>query len=137
MQVQRTKTAAQAATEAANNVKSRVAVFDAVSEISLGIAYLHETEKHLRNGSWESVVDSYSAVRTALTRLVELSSGIDDAQRSKIRSMLTDIASLCEQIDNGMTAEQKTLQKARALKKARSYSDLLEAVKVRFNKVAI
>jgi hypothetical protein len=53
MQLSRTINATQAAAKAIASVKSRVAAYDAVFEISRATSSLKETERHLKRHSWQ------------------------------------------------------------------------------------
>ncbi len=128
-QLRRTATNAEAAKRAAEAVKSRVATYDAVFEVSRATAALRETQRHLRIGALESAVDSYVTVREALVRLIELPSPLGGEERARIGAMLSDITVLCDKIEAGLQ-RGKPPDVTKAIKSARDHGALMTRLRI-------
>jgi hypothetical protein len=124
-QLARTKSAAQAATEALDEVRSRVSTYDAVVETSRAIAFIRETQRHLKVPSWESAVVSYNGARESLVRLIELPSKIAQPDKDNLAVVLADITSLCDRIEAGLLRQRVTVDRGKALRVSKDHEELV------------
>lgn len=88
-QLARARSAAKKVENAVNKLRSRVATYDLVFELSKLGSSLRETQRHISNESWSDAVSSNTESRVSLVRLSELPSSLSDPQKSRL-SVLAD-----------------------------------------------
>lgn len=98
-QLWRTANATTAAALAVSGIKSRVAIYDAIFEVSRASSALRETDRHLKRHSWPEAIESYSDARHALVRLTELPSDLAGERVQSLADILAEVTHFSEQIE--------------------------------------
>lgn len=129
-QLWRTANATKAAAEAVANIKSRVATYDAVFEISRATSALRETEKYLRKQSWSEAVDSYAVFRHAVVRLSELPSAISNDGRENLKKMLRGATSLSDKLERSVLLGNDPSDVAKAITSNKKFMESLTVIGV-------
>lgn len=133
-QLRKTQTATVAATRAVNELKSRLASYDAVVEVQKAIAFVQETQRHIRIPSWESANVSYSGAREAVLRLAEMPSSLKVDERNSLSSILADIATISDKIDTGLLKGGVAIDRGRAIRGCREHEESLIKLSISFQR---
>jgi hypothetical protein len=129
-QLARTQSATRAAAIAVDEVRSRVAAYDAVVEASRAAALIRETRRHIKVPAWDSTVTSYSQARDAVTRLVELPSKISAENRSELAIIIVDIGSVCDRIEAGLIKSKVSLDRGKLVKACREHEQIITKISI-------
>ncbi len=103
IQLKRTKTAAEASSDAVGALKLRMAHYDTLTELSYAISATREARRHLDGQQWKYALDGLEEIRVLLTRIMELSAEMLGEKKDNIRTTISDLSlssqSLSKQID--------------------------------------
>jgi hypothetical protein len=103
IQLKRTKTAADASSEAVGALKLRMAHYDTLTELSYAISATREARRHLDGQQWKYALDGLEEIRVLLTRIMELSSEMLSEEKDNIKATISDLSlssqSLSKQIE--------------------------------------
>ncbi|WP_157038988.1 hypothetical protein [Caulobacter segnis] len=124
-QLWRTANATKAAANAVAAIKSRVATYDAVFEVSRASSALRETDRHLKRHSWAEAVESYSDARHALVRLTELPSNLTADRIQALSDVLSEVAQFSETIELSLQKQKSPGNVSIMINSNRRFSEVL------------
>jgi hypothetical protein len=128
-QVREAKTAADAARDAANQVKSKILLLDIVSELSVAGGALREAQRHLKLPAWNNAIESYLNARECLVRVSSVSQNLKPEEKDKMSKTLADISSFCNYIERNLN-EGKMIDVPKALYSCRDHVDFITELSV-------
>lgn len=99
LQAKKAVSAADQATDAVKKFKFQVNRHDASRDISQATYALDATGRHLDNGAWRDVVDSYEDARRAIIRLDLAKLDLSDPQREALKRMAAQMSQFCNKVD--------------------------------------
>ena len=134
-QLWKTADATRAAAQAVANIKSRVATYDAVFEISRATSALKETDRHLKKRSWPDAVESYASFRHAVVRLIELPSSLGDEQREELRKMLRSATSSADRLERSVVGSSDPGGVVRAISNNMKAVEYLAVVSIHLERI--
>jgi len=129
-QLMRTADATKAAAEAVDRIKSRVAAYDAVFEISRSTSALHDINGHLKRKTWAEAITSYSNLRDALVRLIELPSALDQERKEKLSLILEETRLFSDSIESSVARSKEPQNITRAITAHRSHAEILARIRI-------
>lgn len=129
-QLVKTASATQAAADAVEAIRSRVATYDLVFELSRSQGAVREAQRHLRNSAWSDVVASFEVAREAVTRLAELPSSLQDSDVRSLREIVEELGSVAVRIDAGIQKGEVKIDAAKALKQTAIHLQALTRIGV-------
>jgi hypothetical protein len=121
LQLAKTRSATAAATQAIDNLKSRIAAFDVVTELSRAVASLSETRRHIKNVSWSDALDSYLEAQLAVSKLSALPSDLSGANKARLLEISDEIGRACSRIRTSLAKGTRGLDQAKALHSLSNY----------------
>jgi hypothetical protein len=89
----RSKRSADAARDAALEVRTKLAHFDVVAECSAAIAILEELKRLHRTAAWHVLPDRYSSLKRSLIMIRTASLNLTDEHRTNLQNAIGHVAS--------------------------------------------
>lgn len=129
-QLWRTANATEAAALAVAGIKSRVATYDAIFEVSRASSALRETDRHLKRRNWPEAVDSYGDARHALVRLTELPSELDGERVTSLTDVLNEIVDFSERLEAAVLKSKDQGDVSRMINMNRKYVESLTRISI-------
>jgi len=129
-QLWRTANATRAAAIAVANIKSRVAAYDAIFEISRATSAMKEIERHLKVHNWPEAVDSYTEFRHALVRLIELPSQITDDFRESLKNIHAIASAFSDRLELSISKGKMPGDVSRSISENRRYVEILARISI-------
>jgi Co/Zn/Cd efflux system component len=127
--LQRTKTAAIAAKNAAESTKSEVLRIDTIIEFSAAIEIMAEIKRLHRVKAWQIVSDRYAAVCRSLTSIQKLNPDLGTEQRSVLGGAIVQFRRMENQVDRaGVLNQLDSLDPAKLNKLVSKLEDELRIV---------
>jgi hypothetical protein len=124
-QLWRTANATEAATKAVAGIKSRVATYDAIFEVSRASSAFRETDRHLKRHNWPEAVESYNDARHALVRLTELPSDLTADRISSLADVLSEVVQFSELIESAIQKSKSPANVSAMINSNRRFSEAL------------
>lgn len=135
-QLWRTANATEAAALAVAGIKSRVATYDAIFEVSRAVSALKETDRHLKRHSWVDAVESYGDGRHALVRLTELPSDLNAERLENLSNILSEVVIFSEKIEAALQKSKAPTDVSKMINSNRRFVETLARISIALEKGA-
>lgn len=99
-QIRETKSAAEAAEDAATAIRRDMQKSSVVNRLSRAIALLEESRRFVRSGGWENASDRYSDATRMINESRAARSVIGQTDRSYLQSSITKLRGLMDELEN-------------------------------------
>lgn len=114
IQVRRSKSAAQAATDATRALQRQINRFDAIAECSSAVQALQEIERLHRKGPLDELPERYHVVRAKLNQLRSISPQPGPEHLTNIQNAVSQLATLKEKAEKLISDGQLSVNVARS-----------------------
>lgn len=91
--------AAEAASSAVENVKVKLAQYDAFKDLSLAAYAIKTANQHLDRAAWTNIVQSYEDAREAIIRIAISVPDLHSQQRLELNNMAEQMRRFCDKVD--------------------------------------
>jgi hypothetical protein len=105
----RSKRAAEQAEQAVQKMRGYLAQIDTVSQSSSAIAIMDEVKRLRRAEAWIVLPDRYSALRSSLILIRNITPNLSDEQKSQIQSAIQHSSSIEMDIEELISKRRKSL----------------------------
>lgn len=134
VQVSLTKKAAEAAKEASDEARTRVAVYDVAAELSRASSALAATRDHIKREDWSAVVEGYADARISLAKISEFPSIVSNISRSNLSDIAGGIERSTRRIASALGKGEGTLDRMKILHAHAEYEVAVTAVASRVDR---
>jgi hypothetical protein len=97
--VRKSRSAAQAAAQAARDTASKIRLLESVVDFSAAIAILEEIKRLQREKLWMHLPDRYATIRKLLITLRGTNSNLNDGQESVVQRAVTNLRDMEEAVE--------------------------------------
>lgn len=105
LQLKRTKSAAEASSEAVRALKSRMSEYDTLADLAFAMSAAREIKRHIDGRQWKYALDGLEEIKIFLIRILELSGKTLEGEETQIKDTISKLSmsaqSLSKQIERG------------------------------------
>jgi hypothetical protein len=114
--VARSRRAAEAARDAADEVRRRISTFETVRVLASAVAQLRAVQTDQRSGRWDTLPGRYGEIRGALIGVRERTPTLSEDQRTVIQTAILVLARIEHELDRALAAGKAWENMARSNK---------------------
>lgn len=105
MNVRKSRHAAEAAREAADEVRRRISTFETVRVLASAVVHLRALQSDQRSGRLDGLPGKYSEIRGLLIGVRERAAGLSDQQRTSVQATISLLAKTEHDLDRALAAK--------------------------------
>lgn len=136
-QIRKTKTAAEAASAAAQSVKFRHFHYEAAQHVHDAQHALDRARDCIEIGDWRSAGKFYEEVRRRIIKLPLQQDGLDPKTRTELKRAVTEISAICKKIDIADGGDRPWPEQHEIKASARDHFDVLARLSRHFQEKAL
>jgi len=138
LKLRRIESATNAAKNAVESFKLRLSQYDAVNDATEARYALASIRRHISNGGWKDVAETYDQVRVSTMRLISALKESDLQMLDDLTIMHEQISKFCGTVDVSLDdTSRKFPDKPKTYKMIRDHEDKLEVIKHKLQERAL
>lgn len=102
VQIRKTKSAAEAALDAAKEARDNIRNFDSVIDFSSVIAMVEEIKRHQRAGNWVILPDRYSQLKSSLIAIKAVNNQLSVEHKTTLQQAITQFTNIEGRVESSL-----------------------------------